>query len=256
LTKLVPGTGGRNIALTLAYDGTAYAGWQRQPDRPSVQGELERALKKICNQSIQVIGASRTDAGAHALAQVVNFHVVSTIPLEGLYRALNSCLPEDIAVTAVQEAPKKFHARFSAASRTYAYQIFNQSGRDPFLRTRVYHVPQVLKLGAMRKAAKVFVGEHDFSSLCTERSKISHAVRHVKRLRLTKSGPMMTLEVTANGFVRGMIRTMVQALVEVGLGRQTAASLKRFMAARDRQRAPRAAPAHGLYLVKVSYRGI
>lgn len=239
--------------MTLSYEGTAYAGWQRQSNHPSVQQTLETGLEKILGHTVKLIGASRTDAGAHALAQCANFHTSSGIPLAGLHRALWSVLPNDVVVIDVEEVPDRFHARFDAVARTYRYDILNQETPDPFLAYRAYHVPRSLSLLAMRRAGAAAVGTLDFSSLCTHVSDLPHAVRTLTRLKVSRRETVVSMTVTANGFLRGMIRTLVQILVETGLGRRPIGFLGGVLKKKDRQAAPKAAPAHGLYLIKVDY---
>jgi len=228
----------RRLKLTLAYEGTAYAGWQAQPHGRTVQQVVEKALKRILGHPVRLIGASRTDAGAHAVGQVAHFDTGSPIPLTGLKKALNAVLPKDIAVHRVEEVDDHFHARFSAKSRTYRYEILNRPDPDPLLARRAYHVPQRLSVAAMRAAARVFRGRRDFSSVCLGSSGVHHPVRTVTSLRISRRGTRITMTITADGFLRGMIRMIVQALVDAGLGRSAT---------------PKAAPPHGLYLVKVKY---
>lgn len=238
----------------LEYDGTDLCGWQRQENGPTVQAHLEDALARMTGAPTPVIGASRTDAGVHALGQVASFRTESRIPCDGFRRGLNSLLPPAIAVVAAGEAAPDFHARFSAAGKHYRYSVLTRPSRSPLERRWAWHHPRALDLGAMRGAAGHMVGERDFSALraagCTART----AVRRLDEVAIGEPAPdRVQFDVRGNAFLRNMVRILVGTLVDVGEGRLTPAQVAEIMESRDRTRAGQTAPAHGLCLVEVLY---
>jgi tRNA pseudouridine38-40 synthase len=248
----------RNIRLVLEYDGTNYHGFQTQDDPalPTIQGELEAAIEAICHERLRITGSGRTDAGAHALGQVVNFHTRSTVPTHRFPAALNSVLPRDIRVKEAAAVPQEFHARFDALSKTYAYLVDNRPSTSVFLRNYAYHVPQPLDLVAMRRAAEILVGTHDFASFQSSGSSAKTSVRTVYGLGIDEIEAhegIIKFSVRADGFLYNMVRNMVGTLLEVGLGRYSVEDTASILAARDRRLAGPTAPAQGLYLVKVEY---
>ena len=250
----------RNIKLTLAYDGSGFCGFELQPGKRTVRGELEKALKKIYKKSVKFYSASRTDSGVHALGQVISFKAPASIPLPKLPIALNSVLPEDIRAISASAARKSFNARFDAKSKTYEYLIYNGEVMPPHLRKIAWHVKPKLDLRAMRKAARSLVGKHDFSSFCAAGGDDKNFVRIIPSFDICHltfviwggvKYRMIRFRVTGNGFLYKMVRNMVGTLVEVGLGRIKAEDVKRILQAKDRKLAGRTAPAHGLCLVFV-----
>lgn len=244
----------RNIALVVEYDGTDLAGWQRQANGPSVQGHLEAAIAEMVGQPVDVVGASRTDAGVHASGQVAAFRTTSQIPLHGFRRGLNSKLPGSIAIVAIAEAAEAFHPRFDSIGKHYRYAILCRPDRSPLSRHRAWHFSTPLDREAMREAAAHLVGEHDFSAFraagCTART----AVREITELAVVEPFPgRLLLEVRGNAFLRHMVRAIAGTLVEVGEGRIQATEIPDILASRRRERAGRTAPAHGLELVSVFY---
>jgi len=243
------------VRLVLEYDGTGLCGWQRQDNGPTVQGHLEEALARMTGAPTAVTGASRTDAGVHALGQVACFETTARIPTEGFRLGLNSLLPPSIAVVAADEAEPGFHARFSATGKHYRYSVLTRSSRSPLLAQRAWHRPgAVLDLTAMRETAAHLVGERDFSALraagCTART----AVRRIDDIAIGEPGPhRLDFDVRGNAFLRNMVRILVGTLVEVGEGRFTPAQVAEIVESRDRTRAGQTAPAHGLCLVEVLY---
>jgi tRNA pseudouridine38-40 synthase len=241
------------VKLTLEYDGTSFCGWQLQPNAPSVQGALERAVGIVLREPVRIVAAGRTDAGVHACGQVATFRTAQCPDLATLRRSLNALAGPDIAVLAADPAPDTFDPRRDARSRTYAYCILNRRAPSPFWRHRAWHVPYDLDVDAMRAAAEVLCGEHDFSSFrgagCTAR----HAVRRAFASGLGRRGDVVRYEIEATGFVRHMVRNIVGTLVEVGRGALTVAAFRELIAARDRRCAGPMAPACGLYLVGVRY---
>lgn len=243
----------RILKLVLEYDGSNYCGWQVQGDDPTVQGVLEQVLARIVGERVRVNGAGRTDAGVHALAQVVSFQSTSHIPCDALQRALNSLLPRDMAVHAVQDALQDFHARYSARGKVYEYQILNRPVRSALRQRYVWHVPQPLNVAAMQAAAASLHGTHDFSSFRAAGSEVKTSERTLTELSITCEGDEIVLRFTADGFLRHMVRNMVGTLVEVGRGARAPVDMKKILEARDRRLAGVTAPPQGLYLVQVLY---
>lgn len=245
----------QTFKLILAYRGCDFYGWQRQDPHPTVQLALETALKKIFGKSFHVAGSGRTDRGVHALGQVASCQVPDTHPPETLLRALNFHLPPGVRVLSVAKATAKFHARFSAKGKTYLYRIVNEPFLHPMEIGRAWHVPRPLNLKAVRQAARLFVGRHDFASFTSnpgyERESTIRCLRSVRITR--KPGSVLDFIFDGDGFLYRMVRNLVGALVKVGHGRLSVANLKKILAARSRSTAPPTAPPEGLYLLKVRY---
>ncbi len=244
-----------SLKLTLAYDGSAYVGWQRQENGVSIQQRLEEKLEQICGRRIVTEGASRTDARVHALGMVVSCRwPIRGLPPPVLRKALNALLPEDIRILRIQQEKQNFHARFNAKSKLYRYYILNTKIADPFRRATTWFIPHFLDILAMQKAARYFVGKHNFSSVAVnpgyERSSM---VRHLYHCRVWRCDDEIRIEVKADGFLYKMVRTMVGTLVEVGLGKRSAKSIATLLEARDRRLAGMTAPPQGLFLVRVNY---
>jgi len=241
----------------LAYDGTRYAGWQTQVDQTTLQSTLEAAMERICGERIRVAASGRTDAGVHALGQVVSCSTHVSLSADVLCRALNARLPHDMAVLSVAEAPRGFHARRDAVGKVYRYHIDNGAIADLFLRRYRWHVPRPLDADAMARAAGPLIGTHDFRSFEASGGERKSSVRTVSRFAVTcpppSRGREICLEVEANGFLYKMVRTLVGTLVEVGRGRQSEAWPAEVLRARDRRRAGPTAPPQGLFLVRVVY---
>jgi tRNA pseudouridine38-40 synthase len=249
----------RVLKLTLAYDGTRFVGWQRQADGESIQGFLEEALAKFEGAPVTVHGAGRTDAGVHALGQVASASVTFTHPTATLLRALNAELPQDIRILEVTDAAADFHARFSARSKTYRYQIRAGGPGDPFTRAFVWQLPEPLNIAAMTDAAAALVGRHDFAVFQSTGTEVVSTVRTILRSefstteRSERSERFLVYEVTADGFLRHMVRAIVGTLVEVGRGWRSAESMAQLIGGGARAQAGATAPPHGLFLVSVDY---
>jgi len=244
----------RNIRLNLEYDGTRFCGSQIQPKLPTVQGELEKAIEKMTGRKIKIKQAGRTDAGVHAHDQVVNFRLVSDLPVEAFLKGLNSLLPPDIAVRNAGEVPLDFDARRSAKAKLYRYLIHNQEQRRAIGRQYHWHVKQPLDLEAMNKAAKYLIGSHDFSSFRSSSCEAKHPIREIEKIQITRSlDSVVTIEVQANAFLKQMVRTIVGTLVEVGRKRISPEDMKTILEAKDRNKAGPTAPPQGLCLVRVYY---
>jgi len=247
----------RFLKLTIAYQGTNYAGWQRQKKKVTVQSVLETALRRITEETISTAASGRTDAGVHALGQVVSCATATRLPNDVLRRALNAVLPHDIAVLALEDAPAGFHAINDALSKRYRYRVQTGPLRDVFLRDDAWHVWHVLDFAAMQQAARVLYGKHDFRSFQTAGSARKSTVRHVTDLTLEcephLEGQLITLEIEADGFLYRMVRNIVGSLVDVGRAKQSAEWIAEVLRACDRRLAGVTAPPQGLYLVKVRY---
>jgi tRNA pseudouridine38-40 synthase len=243
----------RWLKLTVAYDGTAYAGWQIQPAEPTVQAVVETAWHQITREQLRVLAAGRTDAGVHALGQVVSVASESPLACDDLQRALNAVLPADVAVVAVEEAPENFHATYDAKQKTYRYQIHNGRTPDVFNRRYAWHYPQPLDSVAMHAAAQALVGKHDFASFESAGSERPDSIRTLFAVDVTRGGDRITIEVSGDGFLYNMVRAIVGTLIEVGKGSRDADWVAEVLAARDRRGAGQTAPPHGLFLLRVDY---
>jgi tRNA pseudouridine38-40 synthase len=246
----------RNIRLVVEYDGSALSGWQRQDNAPTVQQHLEEALAKLLTHETKVSGASRTDAGVHARAQVALFHTERAIPLDGIRRGLNSLLPDAIAIQDATEVPDDFHPRFSATGKHYRYTILRGPNRSPRWRDRAWHLRDALDVPPMRVALNALVGEHDFAAFRAAGCASRTTVRRIDAIELTEAPDgLFYVDVRGNAFLRNMVRIVVGTLVDVGVGRLTAVQVGEILAGRDRTQGGRTAPAHGLELVEVYYDG-
>jgi tRNA pseudouridine38-40 synthase len=237
----------------LEYDGTGYAGWQRQPGQPTIQQAVESALRSITQTDIPAIAAGRTDAGVHALGQVVSFACAKPLAPDEWLRALNATLPDDISIRSVESVPDDFHARFSALRKLYAYRILNRPSRSALERTRAWHLYGRLDLDAMRTASGYLVGKHDYSSFQGHPTDVDNPVCDLRRLDIIKEQDVVRIEMEADRFLKQMVRAMVGTLVEVGQGKRQPEEMKRILDAKDRRAAGYTAPAQGLYLIAVTY---
>ncbi len=243
--------------LVIAYDGTNYEGWQVQKTGLGVQQRLEEALQKLFPGVGRVHGSSRTDTGVHALGMVAHVEIPKhefRMSNRKLALALNAFLPQDIRVMSATRARANFHARFHAKGKQYRYYVWNHNAMNPLLRTQAWHVPLPLDFAAMQRAARMFVGKHDFKSLAVNRSyEMESTVRTVTRCGVKRSGPKLTFTIEGDGFLYKMCRGIVGTLVQVGQGKFPPAEVKAMLEAKDRRTAGMTAPAHGLVLVKVFY---
>ncbi len=241
------------IKLTLEYEGSNYAGWQRQAQHDTIQGRIETALKTIFEQPVQVHGAGRTDTGVHARGQVAAIELPRAFEPAELKRALNALLPDEIVILAATTAPPDFDPRRSARSRVYEYRILNRAQPSVFERRYAWHVADQLALRRMNDAARVFVGAHDFAAFRKTGSEEKSTVRRVSASKWRREDDHLIYRIEANSFLRHQVRTMVGAMVECGRSRLDAETIAAILNGRDRARAPAAAPPHGLYLVEVRY---
>ncbi len=248
--------GERTLAITLAYEGTAFAGWQRQLGVRTVQAVFEDALAAIDERPVTCVAAGRTDAGVHAWGQVVSAAVATRLSPAVLVRALNVRLPDDVRVTSVVDAPPGFDARRAARAKVYRYTIAQGADPGPFVRRLVWHIPQRLDVPAMQRAAVLLLGEHDFAAFQATGGDVRTTTRRILESRLAdEPGPPRYLryQVTGTGFLRHMVRNIVGTLVDIGKGRWPADEMTAILASRSRHRAGATAPPHGLVLVRVDY---
>lgn len=244
----------KNFKLTIEYDGTNYHGWQIQPNGPSIQQAIESEIKTMTNQSIRLNGSGRTDAGVHAMGQVANFSCDTRITAKAFQKGLNSLLADDIAIRECIEVPLAFHARFDAKSKRYCYHISNQPIAPAIGRHYAWWIRTPLDLNAMQQAAAHLIGRHDFKAFEGTGSPRSTTVRHVTQARLVADAPgTIRFEISADGFLRYMVRNIAGSLVAVGRGDMTADQFQTVMAALDRHQAAATAPPQGLFLVEVEY---
>ncbi len=244
----------RIYRLTLSYDGTRYRGWQRLPEAgKTVQGRVEAALTEIFGEPVEIHGSGRTDAGVHASGQVASFTAPER-PLPVVLARLRHLLPEDIGALTLEYAPARFHARLSATEKTYVYRVWNSETPDVFGRRYRVWIPQALDLEAMRTAAGLLLGTHDFLSFCANRHFKKSPVRTLRRLEIVREGEELRFCLTADGFLHHMVRILVGTLLEIGMGRREAASVPALLAARERALAGETAPAKGLCLTEVRYK--
>jgi len=244
-----------NFKLIIEYEGTAYHGWQRQKDIPTVQRAIEAALETMTGRLVKVIGSGRTDAGVHARNQVASFCVDTRLAANNFEKGLNSLLPPDIVVKDCRGVDASFHARYDARSKVYDYRILNRPIATALFRQYAWHVRKSLDVNAMRVAMVCLKGEHDFSAFEASGSPRSHAVRKVMDVNLTAKNAegYLVFTVEADGFLRYMVRNIVGTLVDVGLGKISPDEFQRILTSKDRQQAGITAPAHGLFLGEVKY---
>lgn len=250
----------RNIKLTLAYDGTDFHGWQAQPGLVTVQSVVTDALRRILGDpTCEVYASGRTDAGVHALGQVAHFKSASQIPCDGLRRAMNALLPASVRVVEARDMPEDFHARWHVGAKTYRYRLLRAQICSPFLWRYVYHYPYPLEVDAMPAAAKLFEGDHDFTSFSAVSPEDEEATKNPMRtvtlseLQVDAAQDELIYVIKSRAFLRHMVRKIVGTLLEVGKGRLTVDDIARIFAARDRTQSGPTVPPSGLCLVEVEY---
>jgi len=244
----------KRVKLTIAYDGTEYCGWQIQPNGITVEEVLNKALKKMTGEDICVIGASRTDSGVHAMGNVAVFDTETSIPADRIAMALNQRLPEDIVIVKSEEVAPDFHPRYCDCEKTYEYHILNTKIPVPTKRHYHYFVSYDLDVDAMRKAATLLVGEHDFESFCNIRTDVESTVRTITKLDILEQGEEIVVQITGNGFLYNMVRIIVGTLVRVGRGFYPPEKVKEILEAKDRTAAGVTAPPQGLFLKEIRYK--
>ena len=244
----------RRLKLILAYDGAPFAGWQSQSHRNTIQDHLERAVERVNGKAVRVHGAGRTDAGVHALAQCAHVDVDKVLPTSRWLEALNALLPPAIRVLRCQYVSADFHARLSAIAKSYRYRIWNAAVLPPFEYRRTWHIPQTLDLRVLKSAGERFVGTHDFASFAANRGKPEEStIRTIYSVTVRQKGPCLTLEFKGDGFLYKMVRLIVGSLVKCALGKMRTEEITARLKSRQTHQARFAAPAEGLFLVRVRY---
>lgn len=245
-----------NYRMQIQYDGTRFRGWQRQASTgDTIQGKLEAILTKQFGETVEIDGASRTDAGVHALAQIANFHIreEKAVDPSELQKEINRYLPEDIAVTGVAAAGERFHSRLNATGKTYEYHLMRSGTYNVFARKYAWQMSEPLDIEAMREAAGHLLGSHDFRSFCTKAAKKKSTVRTIRLLEIYETKNEIVIEITGNGFLYNMVRILVGTLVEVGRGQRRPEEIPRILEKRERKAAGETAPACGLFLKQIYY---
>ncbi|MEG0933315.1 MAG: tRNA pseudouridine(38-40) synthase TruA [Lachnospiraceae bacterium] len=243
----------KRVKLTIAYDGTHYCGWQIQPNGVTIEEILNKTLSRLTKTKVEVIGASRTDSGVHALGNVAVFDTKSNIPPERFSYALNQRLPKDICIIKSEEVPLDFHPRYCNCKKTYEYHILQTGISIPTKRLTNYFVSYDLNIEHMRQAASYLVGEHDFASFCNVRTNVESTVRTITELEIDTNGSEIIIRITGTGFLYHMVRIIVGTLIRVGRGYYEPQKIQEILEAKDRKAAGVTAPAHGLMLVEINY---
>lgn len=244
----------KRLKCVIAYDGTHFEGYQRQPEKRTIQGEIEKVLMKMHKgEMIPIFASGRTDAHVHAKGQVIHFDSPLEIPEDRWKIALNTLLPPDIVVVTTEEVPSDFHARFSVKGKEYHYYISLKKDRDPFTRNYYYHFPYPLHFQKMEKAAKYLVGTYDFTSFCSAKTEVKDRIRTIESLTLIQEGDQLIIKIKGTGFLYNMVRIIVGTLLEVGTGKRAPEEIPQIIEAKDRMQAGKTVPGHGLYLYKVYY---
>lgn len=238
----------------ISYDGSGFSGYQVQPNKRTVQSQIEAVLAKIHkDEHVRIYASGRTDAGVHARGQVIHFDSPLSLPHDKWELALNSMLPEDISVLSVEKADPAFHARFDASGKEYRYFLYQSPKRDPFQRNNAFHYPYPLNLGAMKEACNYLLGTHDFSSFCSAKTEVEDKVRTIETIEILQEEEQISFRFVGNGFLYNMVRILVGTLVEVGSGKRQPEEIVEILEKKDRRYAGKTAPGQGLYLWKVYY---
>lgn len=244
----------RRIRMTIAYDGTNYCGWQIQPNGITIEEVINRHLSNLTGEEIRIIGASRTDSGVHAMANVAVFDSQTTIPGDKIAPALNQRLPDDIVIVRSEEVALDWHPRYQdVIHKTYEYRVVNSRFPDPLQRLTHYFVSFPLDVEKMREGAKYLVGEHDFASFCNIKTNVEDTVRRVTELEILKREDHITFRISGNGFLYNMVRIIVGTLLRVGRGFYEPEDVKTILEARDREAAGVTVPPQGLVLMRINY---
>lgn len=244
----------RNIKLTIEYDGTNYHGWQIQKNANTVQETIEKAISKLLDNKVGLVGCSRTDVGVHAYSQVAHFLTNSSIPEDKFSYAINNLLPEDIVIRQSEEVSEDFHSRYCAKGKKYRYLIYNEAHASAIMRNRAYHVRPKLDFEEMKSAVQYFNGRHDFAAFQATGGQVRSTVREIYSIDvLKKEDNLIAIEVSGNGFLYNMVRIIAGTLIYVGIGKINAKEIPQIIESLDRTRAGKTAPAHGLYLMEIYY---
>lgn len=243
-----------NFALTVCYDGSRYRGWQKQGNTDNtIQGKLEKLLSDILKQDIELAGSGRTDGGVHARMQVCSFRADTSLSCDDMLAALRNRLPEDIGAVSLKVASQRFHARLNCREKTYCYRIWNSDEPNVFERKYMFSFSDKIDINEMKKAAALLLGEHDFTSFCSNKHMKKSAVRNLKSIDFTENGNELSIYLTADGFLYNMVRIIVGTLLKVGTGELKAEAISDMLSALDRSAAGPTAPAHGLTLWDIKY---
>ena len=243
----------RNIKLIIEYDGKSFNGWQKQPNKLNIQGEIEKAIGEITGEKIDLIASGRTDAGVHSLGQVANFKTNSAIDIEKIPYAINSKLKKSIVIKSAEEVPEKFHSRYSVHSKTYRYTINNSKFGTALYRDMEYHFPIELDEEKMQEAAKFFEGQHDFKAFKASGTSSKSSVRTIYKAKVERKQDRVIIELTGNGFLYNMVRIIAGTLIDVGIGKIKPETIKEIIEKKERKNAGKTLPARGLCLLKVDY---
>lgn len=244
----------RNIKLVIEYDGKDFNGWQKQPTKLNIQGEIERAIMDITKEeNIELNASGRTDAGVHALGQVANFKTNSSMPVEKFPIAINNKVKKSIVIKSAEEVPERFHSRYNCKQKTYRYVINNSEYGSAIYRNQECHIPQRLNVDEMKKAVKYFEGEHDFKGFKASGTSSKNSVRKIYKTKIDVDGDRIFIELTGSGFLYNMVRIISGTLVDVGLGKIKSEEIPEIILSGDRTRAGKTLPPQGLFLVKVDY---
>lgn len=243
----------RNIKLTIEYDGKDFNGWQKQPTKLNIQGEIERAISEITGEEIELIASGRTDAGVHSFAQVANFKTNSTLPIQKFAIAINSKLKKSIRIKNAEEVDERFHSRYNCKQKTYRYVINNGEHASAIYRNLEYFIPEKLDIEEMKKAIKYFEGEHDFKGFKASGTSSKSSVRTIYKTEIRQEADRIIIELTGNGFLYNMVRIISGTLVDVGLGKINAEDIPDIIDSKERTKAGKTLPPYALYLVKVEY---
>ena len=244
----------RNIKLTIEYDGKDFNGWQKQPTKLNIQGEIERAIEIVTGEKVELIASGRTDAGVHSLGQIANFKTNSKLPLQKFPVALNSKLKKSIRIQKAEEMDEKFHSRYNCKQKTYRYIINNSREGSAIYRNLEYHVPVKLDVEAMKNAIKHFEGEHDFKGFKASGTSSKSSVRKIYKAEIKENEERIIIELTGNGFLYNMVRIIAGTIVDVGLGKIKPDEIPEIIKSKDRTKAGKTLPPYALYLVKVEYK--
>jgi len=244
----------RRLKFTIEYDGRNYCGWQRQLSFPSIQQTIEEKLQQITQKHSSVVGSGRTDSGVHAWGQVAHTDVDTALDDQALKKALNSILPEDIIIRELETADQGFHAQRDVEHKTYIYQLYPAKTASPLLRNQSWRLPMNVDLKAMNEAAQLIIGEHDFKAFQNQGSTVKTTVRKILKSEFHEASPYLIYEVCGTGFLKQMVRNLVNCFVMIGKGKLTLAQFQAFMRGRDRTQSPPPAPPYGLFLKEVHYR--
>ena len=243
----------RNIKLTIEYDGKGFNGWQKQPNKPNIQGEIENAIERITGEKVELYASGRTDAGVHALGQTANFKFNNNISIDKICLAINSQVKNSIVVKKAEEVDENFHCRYNCKGKKYRYIINNSNTGSAIYRGLEYHMPVKLDVEKMKEAAQYFIGKHDFKAFKSSGTSSKSSVREIYTADVIEDGERIKIELTGSGFLYNMVRIISGTLVDVGLGKIKPNEIKNIIDEQDRTKAGKTLPAHGLYLVEVYY---